>query len=324
MRMQLLIAATLAACSCADSSGCPETVPEGDPHTFDLDLDGTTVQDLLEQRGLSDPDKLVCEEVCEAVYFEAAGNGFQFTRIDTCVLTIDDEWMGKTEGIVGSLHCEGLHSDYVCTGGRRPLGHIEHTLADAGLPAYLAHCARLEAASVLAFEQLAERLALWQAPADLIARCHQAAREESTHAELIADLARSAGATVEPATYHAVPVDLAAAALDNAVEGCVLEAWSALTCAVTGRHAATPELRAVYTRLATDEAAHAQLAWDLHTWFMGQVSRDQRTTIERVQHTALAALPALAVAQARRVPPALAFPHPCAAANFAAALARTA
>ena len=69
------------------------------------------------------------------------------------------------------------------------------------------------------------------------------------------------------------------------------EAWSALTCAVTAHRAATSVLREVYARLADDEAAHAQLAWDLHTWFMGQVNAEQRAAIVAVQQAALAGCP---------------------------------
>ena len=100
---------------------------------------------------------------------------------------------------------------------------------------------------MLAFRELAQRLQRWGAPAALVARCRTAATEEAVHAELLGDLAREAGANVESVTHRELPVDLARAALDNAVEGCVLEAWSAVVCAVAARepsltslHASTP------------------------------------------------------------------------------------
>jgi hypothetical protein len=120
----------------------------------------------------------------------------------------------------------------------------------------------------------------------------------------------------------AVGVDLVCAALDNAVEGCVREAWSALACAVSARRARTSALRIAYERLAADEASHAQLAWDLHRWFMAQLSPDQRAIIGVAQNRAIAELPGLAQAQQRSAPSALALPGARTAIRFAAGLAR--
>jgi hypothetical protein len=316
MRLRLLIAATLAACDNGSSPDCGEP-PPGEPFIFDGQLDEATVEMLVDEQYVVDASKLNCFMACDSRY-STENIGFNILSTSVCDLKIDGEMSGDPKAIIGKIHCEGLSSDYVCTSGRRPLGHIEHPLPNNHLPAYLAHCARLEAASVHAFHQLADRLTQWHAPADLIARCRQAAAEESTHAQLLTALTDT---PVAPPTQHEVPVDLAAAALDNAIEGCVHEAWSALACAVTARDATTPELRAAYTRLAADEASHAQLAWDLHTWFMGQVTTIQRAAILAAQTSALADLPALARRQFRGAPPALALPDHRAAAHFAAALA---
>lgn len=314
MRLPLLIATTLFACTSIDSVGeCPAM---SESFTLDPDLDEAAVQAILDATGESDIKQVDCGSACTALYRRDNDSGWDVEILE-CKLSIDEELTGDAANIIGSILCDGRAVEYYCA-GRRPLGHIEHPLANPGLPAYLAHCAHLEAASVLAFTELADRLTHWHAPAELILRCRQAAREETTHAELLATLT---GLPITPPTRHTIPVDLAAAALDNAIEGCVHEAWAALTCAATAQGATSPELRAIYTRIAADEANHAQLAWDLHTWFMGQVTTFQRTSILAAQQAALAALPALARAQARHVPPALAFPGPRAAAHFAAALA---
>lgn len=323
MRMQFLIAATLAACACNHAAeGCPPG-PEGDPFDLAVDLDTSTVQDLLTAANQSDPAKLVCSDVCTSLYGDDSPD-LIITQIDTCKLMVDGDLMGDPAAIIGSLQCEGYSSETICVGGRRPLGHVELPPGATDLPTFLAQCAHLEAASVVAFAELADRLARWGAPPELVARCRHAAREESDHAALLGALAREAGATVAAAAQQTVAVDLARTALDNAIEGCVHEAWSALACAATARHAQDPRLRAVYARLAADEAGHAQLAWDLHTWFMGQVSADQRASIRAAQRAAIAGLPALARAQSMRAPTALAFPDARAAAHFAAGLARAA
>lgn len=321
MRLRLLIAATLTACSCGVATGDCPAPPDDEPFTFDEELSERTVHDMLAEQGTDTIADLDCEAVCISRYSEhkeVEANFSDTKSITACELELADEFTGNDFSTLGTIHCEGLEGFYAHCVGRRPLGHIEHPLADESLPAYLAHCARLEAASVHAFDQLADRLTAWRAPADLITRCRQAAREESTHAEILTALTPD---PVAPPTQHDIPVDLAAAALDNAIAGCVHESWSALACAVTARHAATPELRAAYSTLAADEASHAQLAWDLHTWFMGQVTTFQRATIEAAQRSALADLPALAARQSRRAPPALALPDHRAAAHFAAALA---
>jgi len=323
MRMQILIAATLASCGCTSMSSTDDCTAESENFTVDLDLDATTVQDLLTASGASDPAKLDCDQVCTDIYQRDQRPNWEVSSIATCGLTIDGELMGNPTAIIGNLRCEGGAVEYYCL-GRRPLGHIEQAPAGPDLPAFLAHCAHLEAASVLAFAELAERLSIWGAPAALVDRCRQAAAEEAEHAQILGALAREAGAAMAAPSQRSLPVDLADAALDNAIEGCVHEAWSALGCAVAARRAATPALRAAYARLAADEAGHAQLAWDLQPWFMGQVSPLQRAAIIRAQGAAIAGLPALARAQGRAAPPAIGLPGARVAAHFAAGLAAAA
>ena len=121
-----------------------------------------------------------------------------------------------------------------------------------------------------------------------------------------------------------MPVDLACAALDNAVEGCVNEAWAALACAVMARRAEAAALREVYARLAADEIAHAQLAWDLHTWFMGQVSAEDREAIVAAQRARSPGFRRSRVDTTAWRRRALGFPDARVAASFAAGLARAA
>ncbi|MBK9753545.1 MAG: ferritin-like domain-containing protein [Nannocystis sp.] len=318
MRMHLLVAATLAAAGCSEvSTGDCDAMQED--FTLDPQITAARLKELLTEFGATDPAELDCDAVCTSLYRRGDKSSWEVI-VTSCTLSIADDAMGDP---AGTIACDGEAAEYYCL-GRRPLGHIEHSLADAGLPTFLAHCARLEAASVLAFSQLADRLQRWGAPAALIARCRQAAAEEAEHAEILGALASEAGATVLPATQRDIPVDIAAAARDNAIEGCVHEAWSALSCAVTARRAATPALRAAFTRLAADEAEHAQLAWDLHTWFLGQVTTYQRSEIVAAQRAAIAGLPALARAQSRAAPPALALPDGRLATRFAIGLARAA
>src|SRR5688572_11899266 len=69
--------------------------------------------------------------------------------------------------------------------GRSPAGAIETDLSSLhGSGGYLARMAHFEAASVAAFEQLADELVALEAPAFLVEQALKAAHDERMHAEL--------------------------------------------------------------------------------------------------------------------------------------------
>nr|MDQ3299494.1 ferritin-like domain-containing protein [Myxococcota bacterium] len=96
-----------------------------------------------------------------------------------------------------------------------------------------------------------------------------------------------------PATVEVTPTrlrDVFALALDNAVEGCVHEAFAAVLCrfqAVTCRDLA---LAADLDVIAEDEARHGELAWAIARWLEPQLTAAQRAVVERARAVALAAL----------------------------------
>src|SRR5690606_28429461 len=118
--------------------------------------------------------------------------------IDSCSLTLPENPDGSGEP--GQVSCKGTGYEYFCE-GRRPLGHVEG--GDEGcedpLGRTLAAMAYLEAASVLAFEQLADQLSGFGAPNELIERCRIAAAEERSHARWLTILAERHGASVPEA-----------------------------------------------------------------------------------------------------------------------------
>ncbi|PCC71674.1 hypothetical protein SAMN02745121_01217 [Nannocystis exedens] len=180
-------------------------------------------------------------------------------------------------------YCEGRRHACVTSRGER-------AEADpAG--AWLARAAHDEAASVFAFRSLARELAAWGAPAELLARIDAAAADEVRHAEVVANAARARGAEVTPPTHAAVAVrELRAIAVENAVEGCVRETWAALSAAHQARFAAEPELRAMYAEIAADEARHAELAWAIDAWLMGQLDAAGRDAVATARRAAIAEL----------------------------------
>ncbi|MDC0718020.1 hypothetical protein [Nannocystis bainbridge] len=182
-------------------------------------------------------------------------------------------------------YCEGRRHACVTSRGER-------AEADAA-GAWLARAAHDEAASVHAFRSLARELAAWGAPAELLARIDAAAADEVRHAEVVAAAARARGAEVTPPAHAALAVrELLAIAVENAVEGCVRETWAALAAAHQARFAAAPALRAMYAEIAGDEARHAELAWAIDAWFMGQLDAAGREAVATARRAAIAELQA--------------------------------
>lgn len=167
--------------------------------------------------------------------------------------------------------------------GRRFEGlELDETECDAP-GAQLAAMAELEAASVPAFDRLARELATWGAPRDLVQRAWLAMRDEIRHARVMSALAREYGH--EPRAIAVPPLpcrSLEAIAHENAIEGCVREAYGALIATYQAERAALG-LRAAFRAIAVDERRHAELAEDVHAWILGQLEPAPRGAIERAR-----------------------------------------
>jgi hypothetical protein len=148
--------------------------------------------------------------------------------------------------------------------------------------AWLAGAARLEAASVPAFAQLARELAAHGAPAALVARARLAWADEIRHFGLMRALARRHGQDATPPRPPLPDVrPLAEVARENAVEGCVRETWSALVASWQACRAGDGAVRAALAEIAEDEATHGQLAWDVAAWANARLARRQRRVIRQ-------------------------------------------
>lgn len=156
--------------------------------------------------------------------------------------------------------------------------------------AQLAAMAELEAASVPAFERLARELALHGAPAGLIRRARTAMRDEVRHARAMRDLAIAHGAVPRAIDVAALPCRaLAAIARENAIEGCVREAYGALV-ATYQAETAPVALRATFAAIARDERRHAALAEDVDAWLRTRLAAAERTELAHTRRAALAEL----------------------------------
>jgi hypothetical protein len=261
MDVRLVIALTLTGCT---SGTCEKLLEE------DFVLDAELTADWVDAAGGD------CEVACELAY---ENGSLQVTRVDVCELDTGDT--GDTGG-GAHVYCEG-HAAQSCDGGRRPLGHVEtRARGRTALGRRLATMASLEAASVTAFLELATQVAC----PTLAARCRAAAEDERRHARMVGALARRHGGRVPRPRRTASAAD---PVTHNAVEGCVHEAWAAMECHLLARH---PVVGRLFAALAEDETRHAQLAWDLHAWWLARVDPARATAARRAQRHALAALAA--------------------------------
>ena len=242
--------------------------------------DATARDQTIDPRGLfaaavadCRANDLACTKLCTQVFFSGA------LPPDTSILGCFLRDQTPTASVV--------HVDYVmyqeCSAGRRPPGLCAPRAARDGddVGRWLAAAAHLEAASVPAFVLLARDLLIHGAPPALIRAALVAADDEVRHAAIMGTLARAHGATVPAVELRETGVrDLASIAIDNAIEGCVLEAFAARCAAHQARAALDPILRTALATIAIDEARHAALAVALDAWLstrLGPAIRRART-----------------------------------------------
>jgi len=193
-------------------------------------------------------------------------------RADGTVVKSELEWT------VSGMDDEPRHN---C--GRRFEGLELDGVASDDPGAQLAAMAELEAASIPAFDRLARELASWGAPDELVQRAWRAMRDEVRHARVMTALARRYGHTPRAITAPPLPCrSLDAIARENAIEGCVREAYGALVATYQAERA-SPALRAAFRAIAIDEARHAELAEDVHTWILGRLAAESRDAVERAR-----------------------------------------
>lgn len=183
--------------------------------------------------------------------------------------------------------------DSGCYPGRRPVG-LQEVPAQGCVDArgaWFANAARLEAASVHAFLRLREELALHGAGQALQDAALASAADEVRHAEVTTRLARRFGAEPPLPSVADVPLrSLREVLLDNAVEGCVRETYSALVAHHQALHAEDPEIREAMASIAEDETRHAGLSWDIDTWAEPRLSSEERSDLREARRQALAGL----------------------------------
>lgn len=182
-----------------------------------------------------------------------------------------------------------------CPGG---IGRVPEGLVRGPAPqcpsaigVYFARAAELERASVVAFERLADELRAARAPARLVRGALASAREERGHGRSTARLARRFGARPHRARVRDVGArSLEALARENAIEGCVREAFGALVAAHQAASAKDPGVRRVLAKIADEEARHAALSFDVLRWSTRRLDGSARSRIAAGMRAAIAAI----------------------------------
>jgi hypothetical protein len=186
----------------------------------------------------------------------------------------------------------GFESCHPHPRGRAPEGFV----ASRFVPGSFADAAHYEAASVVVFRQLAVDLRGHGAPEELAVRAEVAAADEARHAEIMHALARRygrAGRSELPAPGPPQPPRaLLAIALENVREGCVREAFAALETLYQAQNAAATEVREALAPVASEELAHAELAFAVHDWLASRLGPAERAACRVQVETALAQLDA--------------------------------
>ncbi|MCP3142959.1 ferritin-like domain-containing protein [Pyxidicoccus xibeiensis] len=263
---RLLLLAPVAAagpgCGWSSTSGCEE---KGGISHSNIPISVLRLSD-----GGTPPEGASCEELC------ALAGGLP----GPCELKPEVGWvMCPVPNLCEGRRPEGLCTDGAVAGRVPPLGVL------------FAKMAHLEAASVPAFERLADELAAHGAPERLVRAARRSAAEEVRHARAMESLAVRHGAAMPEMTVAPFrDRSLEALALENAVEGCVRETFGALLAAWQARCAEDAGVRESLATIAPDELRHAELSYAIDAWAMSRLSPEARARVEAARREAWLAL----------------------------------
>lgn len=236
---------------------------------------------------------------CDAKDYKQTNDGFEMTHVSTmmCDEKTETTYLVTKTGEVKTLSTKHTPPTPGCTPprrGRRPEGLTLAMREDgATLGGHFAESAELEAASVDAFRRLEQELRLAGAPETLRRRARRSANDEVRHADTMTALATRFGASPRPFVVETTERrSLEAMAIENAIEGCVMETWAALLATWQAKHAADDDVRAAMKTIARDETRHAALAWDVAAFLDGRLTTAERARVLAARRDAFADLEA--------------------------------
>ncbi len=177
-----------------------------------------------------------------------------------------------------------------CAIGRRPEGLLPTSslrqTRNAGT--FFADAARLEAASVFAFEQLENELRAYRAPRTLVRDARRARNDEVRHARMTRRLAKkNGGRPMTARVRRPEPRSWLEFVKENAVEGCLRETFGALVATYQAQQATDTQIRSAMDVIARDETRHASLAWRIAKWAEARLSVEEQAQVRALQRAEL-------------------------------------
>jgi hypothetical protein len=156
----------------------------------------------------------------------------------------------------------------------------------AHLAAHWQQQAELEHASVAAFARFILELLSLAAPPQLVSAATSALADETAHARLCYALASTyAGRELGPGKLDVTGAldELGASDIVTraVLEGCVGETLAAIEASEAASRAADETLRQVLSRIAEDEARHAELSWRFVRWALSRGDAELRSVVRK-------------------------------------------
>ena len=238
--------------------------------------------------------RLLCQQSLHS--FPLTQDSYQVSSgsylINSCSDQLIENWeeqskQGDVNLSVGEVTC-GLtpKSPPRVIKGRAPLSGVSHSRSAKDLASYFARQAQEEAISIFSFAELHDILCAYHAPENLQQRSIKALREEQLHTRMAIALCEQYGGTAPAIQVPTLKsVSLFEATLHNALVGCIQETWAAVLEEFQAQH--TQKHNRVQHRIAKDEISHAQLAWDIHSFFMSMLSDQEQSSILESMETFL-------------------------------------
>lgn len=184
--------------------------------------------------------------------------------------------------------------------------------AAASAGEWFAKMVELEAASVVAFKELADELRAHGAPARLVRSAKRSAADERRHTRAMTALARRFGGNPRAKRIRAAQLrSLEQIAIENAREGCVRETVGALLATWQAAHSSDAHVRSAMATIAKDETRHAALSWRIHAWALETLSRREASRVREAMASELATIRGeLSAETARSMSEAIGLPAP--------------
>ena len=211
--------------------------------------------------------------------------------ISSCEESLADNWTetiatSAEDAIMGSVTCV-LQPQPRIMRGRAPMNAENHFIPSTDLATHFARQAQEEALSVFSFAELYQTVQAHNAPSSLLQRCVQALREEQMHTQMAISLCTKHGGDVPTISVPSQSTpNLFALTLHNALVGCIQESWAALLEQYQAMHGTAHHH--IQNRIAQDELAHAQLAWDIHAFLMSLLGTQEQEIIRTSMRKLLA------------------------------------